>query len=104
LGFLARDLYETSNASEYGRVHVIKTHKSGQLSFQEQYNYYKGQDLWVKSDAASYVSKNTLSPFLECFEQGSYEVHFPFVSAKGIERLKKERSDLWEKYELDKFV
>jgi class 3 adenylate cyclase len=103
LSFLAEDLFEISNTSEFDDEPSTKTHGFGKLSFEEQYNYYNKQDFWVVSDASNYITK-TLSLFNECFEGGDYDKHYAFVSNTGVERLKAEWSNLWEKYELDKFI
>ncbi|MDQ4121470.1 MAG: adenylate/guanylate cyclase domain-containing protein [Acidobacteriota bacterium] len=104
LNLLAVDLHAQLNASEFENKPDLHTYGAGKKGFDEQFDYYNSQDYWVMVEGGKAISALKLSPYSECFEYGDFRYHYAFVSKKGIERLKEERFDLWEKFELDKFV
>jgi hypothetical protein len=107
LRLLADDSYRISNATEFDGAPTMHTEGSGSKSFDEQYEYYKSNDIWVLRDAESHIvagDEIKLTQYSEYFEYGDYTRHYEFVNAKGIEKLREEWPAIWELYELDKYV
>ncbi len=106
LRLLSNDAYRLSKASEFDDAPMLRTNGAGKISFEEQFIYYASQDFWVLREAEKHITNNglELSQYLECFEYGDYIYHYEFVSTKGIEKLKEEWPNIWETYELDKYI
>ena len=104
LRLLSEDAFRLSRSSEFGRPdkHI---YGGGSKTFEELFAYYNSQNYWVLADAAKYCATEILAPFSDCFEKGRYgETLYAFLNNRGVEKLKEEKPDLWEKFELDTYV
>jgi class 3 adenylate cyclase len=100
LSILADDAYRLSKASQFGDEPMRHAVGDGKKNFDEQFAIYESCDNWVLWDAEAYIvnTKLMLCNHRDCFEQGEFDRAYAFISKKGVERLKTESPDIWDRY------
>ncbi len=72
----------------------LKTYKAGFASLEDQYNFYKAQDVSVLGVLADLVDEKHYKAFHGCFEGDAEQKLYAFPSAEGLRRLHEEFPDI----------
>jgi class 3 adenylate cyclase len=78
------------------KKHQLRAYKAGFASIEDQYHYYKAQDLNLIAEMAEFIDDKHYKAYHACFEGESGEKLFAFPNAEGLRRLREEFPDLEE--------
>jgi len=111
LKLLAEDSYELSKATEFDDAPRTITEGAGKMSFEEQYTFYKSQNMQVRFLAKHNIVNGfvdddglELDQFSNCFEGSDYDWRYEFINSKGKDKLKEDWINIWKEFELDNYV
>jgi hypothetical protein len=98
LYLLASDSESKSNAKEFESP-SIKTWSTGNVSIDEQFEYYNKIDYWTICLLSKEISERYLGKFIYFFEkEADIFTLYAFINEKGREKLKREWPDIWEEF------
>jgi hypothetical protein len=92
---LALDEVSRKKATPF-KKHQLKTYKAGFASVEEQYNFYRSQDINLIAELADFIVEKHYKPYNNCFEGESDHKLLAFPTAEGLRKLREEFPDLEE--------
>ena len=92
---LALDEVSRKKATPFQK-HQLKTYKAGFASIEDQYNFYKAQDVNLIAELADFISEKHYKPFQNYFEGEPAHKLLAFPSAEGLRKLREEFPNLEE--------
>jgi hypothetical protein len=92
---LAMDEVSRKKATPF-KKHQLKTYKAGFASVEDQYNFYKSQDVNLITELAEFIEEKYYKLFQNCFEGESDHKLHAFPSAEALRKLREEYPDLGE--------
>jgi class 3 adenylate cyclase len=111
LYFLAKDSYSLSKQTAFDGTFSPCTKGAGKMTLQEQYKYYSSQDYAVTKQAVSSIVEGFLSEgglelysFEKCFQVVDLAPHYEFINEYGRQKLREDWINIWQEFELDKYV
>ncbi|BAU27648.1 class 3 adenylate cyclase [Aneurinibacillus soli] len=102
LWFLAIDSEGKDNSTPM-KPYKLRTPEFENGGIAGTYKYIKSVEYWIYCEFSELILYN-LEKFREYFHKGIPFADFRFVNSRGEKELKKEYPDIWEQFELDKFV
>jgi len=92
---LALDEASRKKATPF-KKHQLKTYKAGFASIEDQYNFYKAQDVNLIAELAEFIEEKHYKPYQNCFDGESDHKFHAFPSAEGLRKLREEFPNLEE--------
>ncbi|MDP9315378.1 MAG: hypothetical protein M3R24_31700 [Chloroflexota bacterium] len=97
LWFLAKDSIRQSEATETEPAYY-KAYKAGEVTIQEQYQYYDGLPFDILSEFGSSLKETHLYNNSNYFDG---IINFRFVNDEGKRKLKQDWPNIWNEFDLD---
>jgi class 3 adenylate cyclase len=92
---LALDEVSRKKATPF-KKHQLKTYKAGFASVEDQYNFYRSQDVNLIAELSDFIVEKHYKPFNNCFGGESDHKLLAFPTAEGLRKLREEFPDLEE--------